>query len=139
VVLFFLFQAEDGIRDATVTGVQTCALPISLLKDTVLTSLRSPSSTRSDKSRSISFGFRRILLAIPSTVSVDSGFSWKNIRSSAFVSEPISFSIRSAFGGPLSTRPLPLLSRGGTLRSRIVANGSCQVGSGSGLKRILHV
>src|SRR5207245_6036793 len=26
-VLFF-FQAEDGIRDATVTGVQTCALPI---------------------------------------------------------------------------------------------------------------
>src|SRR5256886_8074093 len=28
VVLFFFFQAEDGIRDLTVTGVQTCALPI---------------------------------------------------------------------------------------------------------------
>src|SRR5690554_7375508 len=28
-VLFFFFQAEDGIRDADVTGVQTCALPIS--------------------------------------------------------------------------------------------------------------
>src|SRR5207245_5206375 len=27
----FFFQAEDGIRDATVTGVQTCALPISLV------------------------------------------------------------------------------------------------------------
>src|SRR5215216_7708022 len=25
---FFFFQAEDGIRDALVTGVQTCALPI---------------------------------------------------------------------------------------------------------------
>src|SRR6266498_4363839 len=25
---FFFFQAEDGIRDADVTGVQTCALPI---------------------------------------------------------------------------------------------------------------
>src|SRR5207245_9559479 len=25
---YFFFQAEDGIRDATVTGVQTCALPI---------------------------------------------------------------------------------------------------------------
>src|SRR5687768_18597268 len=25
----FLFQAEDGIRDVAVTGVQTCALPIS--------------------------------------------------------------------------------------------------------------
>src|SRR3989442_1335513 len=28
-MLFFFFQAEDGIRDADVTGVQTCALPIS--------------------------------------------------------------------------------------------------------------
>src|SRR6266498_3939432 len=28
-VLVFFFQAEDGIRDADVTGVQTCALPIS--------------------------------------------------------------------------------------------------------------
>src|SRR2546430_3739045 len=28
-VRFFFFQAEDGIRDLTVTGVQTCALPIS--------------------------------------------------------------------------------------------------------------
>src|SRR5712691_12765567 len=29
-IFFFFFQAEDGIRDLTVTGVQTCALPISL-------------------------------------------------------------------------------------------------------------
>src|SRR3989449_6159788 len=29
IVLFFFFQAEDGIRDVAVTGVQTCALPIS--------------------------------------------------------------------------------------------------------------
>src|SRR5207244_9833245 len=28
--LFFFFHAEDGIRDDLVTGVQTCALPISL-------------------------------------------------------------------------------------------------------------
>src|SRR3712207_9594200 len=28
-VVFFFFQAEDGIRDIGVTGVQTCALPIS--------------------------------------------------------------------------------------------------------------
>src|SRR2546423_4424616 len=27
---FFFFQAEDGIRDKLVTGVQTCALPISI-------------------------------------------------------------------------------------------------------------
>src|SRR5205823_7383468 len=31
-VFFFFFQAEDGIRDKLVTGVQTCALPISLPK-----------------------------------------------------------------------------------------------------------
>src|SRR3989441_5200556 len=30
-LVFFFFQAEDGIRDKLVTGVQTCALPISLL------------------------------------------------------------------------------------------------------------
>src|SRR5689334_24124749 len=31
--VFFFFQAEDGIRDGTVTGVQTCALPISTLPE----------------------------------------------------------------------------------------------------------
>src|SRR5256886_9227060 len=30
-MFFFFFQAEDGIRDLTVTGVQTCALPICFL------------------------------------------------------------------------------------------------------------
>src|SRR2546430_13320674 len=37
---FFFFQAEDGIRDLTVTGVQTCALPIFIPKiklDAVIT------------------------------------------------------------------------------------------------------
>src|SRR2546425_11004432 len=29
IYFFFFFQAEDGIRDKLVTGVQTCALPIS--------------------------------------------------------------------------------------------------------------
>src|SRR2546425_11226884 len=29
--VFFFFQAEDGIRDKLVTGVQTCALPISAI------------------------------------------------------------------------------------------------------------
>src|SRR5699024_11595309 len=29
-LFFFFFQAEDGIRDRNVTGVQTCALPISV-------------------------------------------------------------------------------------------------------------
>src|SRR2546425_9418292 len=33
IVYFFFFQAEDGIRDKLVTGVQTCALPISHIYD----------------------------------------------------------------------------------------------------------
>src|SRR6266404_9115130 len=32
IFLFFFFQAEDGIRDKLVTGVQTCALPISAFR-----------------------------------------------------------------------------------------------------------
>src|SRR2546429_3128029 len=32
---FFFFQAEDGIRDVAVTGVQTCALPISIAANTL--------------------------------------------------------------------------------------------------------
>src|SRR2546430_2277587 len=37
-IFFFFCQAEDGIRDLTVTGVQTCALPIlrSLMKPTLM-------------------------------------------------------------------------------------------------------
>ena len=37
---FFFFQAEDGIRDIGVTGVQTCALPILQTNFIILKSLR---------------------------------------------------------------------------------------------------
>src|SRR5689334_15656500 len=39
---FFFFQAEDGIRDGTVTGVQTCALPISLARPGEMIALVGP-------------------------------------------------------------------------------------------------
>src|SRR2546425_6768984 len=39
----FFFQAEDGIRDKLVTGVQTCALPIYLKQETHLPVLVDPS------------------------------------------------------------------------------------------------
>src|SRR5207249_7427610 len=41
---FFFFQAEDGIRDRNVTGVQTCALPISG-RSIILRSSRGASSS----------------------------------------------------------------------------------------------
>src|SRR5256886_5371875 len=46
VTVVFFFQAEDGIRDLTVTGVQTCALPISSKVARVTTPpVRCPSSS----------------------------------------------------------------------------------------------
>src|SRR5438093_10101086 len=41
---FFFFQAEDGIRDWSVTGVQTCALPIFFFYDSRRCSFLSPYS-----------------------------------------------------------------------------------------------
>src|SRR2546422_8566224 len=46
VVFFFFFQAEDGIRDVAVTGVQTCALPIlPLLPALVAVMVAAPTAT----------------------------------------------------------------------------------------------
>src|SRR6266404_1503808 len=49
-ISFFFFQAEDGIRDKLVTGVQTCALPISLdlssLRACLVTGSVTPASLR---------------------------------------------------------------------------------------------
>src|SRR5258708_26172214 len=39
-VSFFFFQAEDGMRDDLVTGVQTCALPISSLRVLIIKLLK---------------------------------------------------------------------------------------------------
>src|SRR6266853_4970280 len=43
---FFFFQAEDGIRDLTVTGVQTCALPICMRMPTLKPYWLKPPRTR---------------------------------------------------------------------------------------------
>ena len=40
-IFYFFFQAEDGIRDSPVTGVQTCALPISAVLFLNYSTLRS--------------------------------------------------------------------------------------------------
>src|SRR5205809_3667576 len=51
IFFFFFFQAEDGIRDVAVTGVQTCALPISVSENRRerpwLRARRSPTRPRS--------------------------------------------------------------------------------------------
>src|SRR5688572_31612583 len=50
---FFFFQAEDGIRDLTVTGVQTCALPISHHRGERLLGVLVPFALRLDDAHEI--------------------------------------------------------------------------------------
>src|SRR2546428_8833403 len=45
ILVFFFFQAEDGIRDLIVTGVQTCALPISIMAELEQQSHAAPAAT----------------------------------------------------------------------------------------------
>src|SRR5690348_1639108 len=55
-VFFFFFQAEDGIRDGRVTGVQTCALPIcrsGTAAPGIPSPIPLPTGSRSDRAGSI--------------------------------------------------------------------------------------
>src|SRR5436190_22665874 len=57
--VFFFFQAEDGIRDHCVTGVQTCALPISCgMSVGKMRSIRSSAPARKFASRTVLSGIR---------------------------------------------------------------------------------
>src|SRR5436189_1005543 len=58
----FFFQAEDGIRDTSVTGVQTCALPIFGSLDGVT---ESPESPLHRLSKSLIVGDGRLQLRVP--------------------------------------------------------------------------
>src|SRR5688572_31097527 len=59
IFIIFFFQAEDGIRDLTVTGVQTCALPISRESFATRSPLR-PSDLASSKPAPIPAGLRSL-------------------------------------------------------------------------------
>src|SRR5690625_7717192 len=60
ILFYFFFQAEDGIRDGHVTGVQTCALPISIER-------------RSEPIRTLSFAISKSYIATES-------LSWRAAR-----------------------------------------------------------
>src|SRR5438105_6413460 len=61
-VSIFFFQAEDGIRDPLVTGVQTCALPIWLLRPAAGTRRRSlrPERRRARRGRTADSRLREL-------------------------------------------------------------------------------
>src|SRR5690349_25042559 len=54
--IIFFFQAEDGIRDLYVTGVQTCALPICTWRSTAPPTPRRPVRSRATAAASICCG-----------------------------------------------------------------------------------
>src|SRR5258707_10837368 len=60
--MFFFFQAEDGIRDIGVTGVQTCALPIFFLARVLLTARESYRADFKTRARKISPHMLRVCL-----------------------------------------------------------------------------
>src|SRR5256886_3931657 len=53
--VFFFFQAEDGIRDLTVTGVQTCALPICLTRAAKIVMIQATNNKKSMERRGSGF------------------------------------------------------------------------------------
>src|SRR2546425_3319975 len=65
-MMFFFFQAEDGIRDKLVTGVQTCALPICIVRGSGVEKMiaaqqhRAPDESGIYKDSSITLGMGRL-------------------------------------------------------------------------------
>src|SRR5216684_8165560 len=61
-IFFFFFQAEDGIRDVAVTGVQTCALPILLkVTDRAMSAEYKSSGSATTLAREVSFTTSTVL------------------------------------------------------------------------------
>src|SRR5207302_6888908 len=67
-IYLFFFQAEDGIRDFHVTGVQTCALPISVIRISTHARIYTQPSTLDE-----AIEFCRILLTPDTCTVVDPG------------------------------------------------------------------
>src|SRR5216684_1929516 len=77
---FFFFQAEDGIRDVAVTGVQTCALPISLSSSDSLRNGRGIWKVRANPRRQITCAGCPAISAPPKTIEPLLGRSAPAIR-----------------------------------------------------------
>src|SRR5256886_2815562 len=78
---YFFFQAEDGIRDLTVTGVQTCALPISSCTNAHTSPLAPCCLARSVSASSSERGISRGPALIPRTTPPDSSAPLNTLNS----------------------------------------------------------
>src|SRR5207249_8259102 len=120
---FFFFQAEDGIRDRNVTGVQTCALPIS-------SSTARPAAAGSPKSPVTAIAGRRNRFTAASVSSA----SALRLRYPTATPAPACASIRAV------ARPIPLpppvtkarLPERSIIDPTPVRNAECGVRNGKG-------
>src|SRR5256885_17070732 len=95
---FFFFQAEDGIRDYKVTGVQTCALPI--LSNTILGTMRFAVLEYSGVATSNSLDVSAVAegtSASPATSTVTTNFSGDLLLGEIVTANPASFNSGSGY------------------------------------------
>src|SRR2546422_8930021 len=80
---FFFFQAEDGIRDVAVTGVQTCALPIYYMKDNMAAHVQRLIGVYRAKRDAMLKGLDEVLKGTDATISRPAGgfFLWIRLPS----------------------------------------------------------
>src|SRR2546422_11529619 len=106
VILLFFFQAEDGIRDVAVTGVQTCALPI----------------------------LSSVCAAVPPIARITLGFTMSIWRNRYGTHAAISSNCGRRFSGGrhLTTLQMKTRSRGSSIAPRILVSSS-QAGPTDGL------
>src|SRR5258708_27821397 len=113
--MYFFFQAEDGIRDDLVTGVQTCALPISLV--------RHVPRHRQSASRSTS---QRLFLIASRTTSALFRMNWMSSIGADATPAPTSFRLRVAqlFLGLVKLASTGVQGRTSILPLRVATNVS---------------
>src|SRR5256885_3306614 len=87
-LVFFFFQAEDGIRDYKVTGVQTCALPILVKR-------------RRQALKQQIYAVSAALWIVCAAPAIASWLPW--MRPTVFHSATISLTMRSLFGSELGS------------------------------------
>src|SRR2546426_2144288 len=77
-VFYFFFQAEDGIRDYKVTGVQTCALPISSARWRSSTAPSARPRDRDERARGVGDRVGRALGAVEDRHLAEAGARFEN-------------------------------------------------------------
>src|SRR5256884_4534782 len=102
---FFFFQAEDGIRDVAVTGVQTCALPILVLASAALAAC----VQGEQQSRSADSTARNLTLA-----PTESTAALKDVPAPATEAAKPAPEMKAPVKKPVAAKPAPLMLAAGT-------------------------